>query len=57
MAQKEKQFNATISFLDKREWEVFKKLCTKLDTTASREIRVFVRTFKEKHKEELEKLF
>ena len=57
MAQDEKKFNATISFSSKRDWESFKKLCVKLDTTASREIRKFIKDFKHTHKDEMEKLF
>jgi len=52
-----KQFNATVSFSDKQDWDSFKKLCKKLDTSAAREIRIFIRDFKTQHKEEMEKLF
>ena len=52
-----KPYNATIRFKNKRDWEIFKKLCEKNDTSASREIRRMIEDYKEQHKEKLEKLF
>jgi len=47
----DKKDGTLILRLDKDERDAFIKLCKKMDTSASREVRGFVRSFLKKHKE------
>jgi len=38
--------------IDEDEWELFKKLCRKNNSDASKEVRKFIREYIKKHKEE-----
>jgi len=38
--------------IDEGEWELFKKLCRKNNSDASKEVRKFIREYLKKHKEE-----
>jgi hypothetical protein len=46
--EKEKIFNIRVN---EKDIELFKKICKQLDTTASREVRRFIREFNSKHKQ------
>lgn len=46
--EKEKIFNIRVN---EKEIDLFKKICKQLDTTASREMRRFIREFNSKHKQ------
>lgn len=38
--------------INEDEWELFKKLCRKNNSDASKEVRKFIREYLKKHKEE-----
>ena len=51
------KYTVTIKVDSKEQWQAFRKLCQKLDTTASREIRKLMRDKFEENKDMMERLF